>query len=332
MTSLAFVRTHPNQSQTKPVETPEMRGEKSVKTIERLFAKYSRYIEPVNRTKVKDGMSNAIANVFDAIQPPKTTEFTLAFEANPHFETDKTRVQDAIKWCSAAEKFYAWQLQVTTISLNENQKKMREKRKEMERTIASVESREALYNTVYVHINTQLLARINRMPHDIVTIIGEYLPKNVVFTVSLPSVDEMKATLSKVPLKKLNKLLEYVEGRHRTYDQTGVQPSIGFIKCKAETDKVIACSYIHPHKFNWGLDNPKVKNDVIATIVGYVRVYEYHANIFKTAAAKPEFPMRQEYAQYGFVFQDEALHIVKFMRFLSKQKKVRRPRVVSSRA
>lgn len=329
MSSFAFVRTHPNQSQTKPVETPETRGEKSLKTIERLCKKYSRYIDHIDSTKVNDGMSNAIVNLFDAINPPKTTEFTLAFESNPHLEINKTRVQDAIKWCSAAEKFYAWQLQVATISLNENQKKMREQRKEMERTIAEVDAREVLYNTVYVHIDTQLLARINRMPHDIVTLIGKYLPKNVAFAVTLPSVDEMKATLSKVTLKKLNKLLEYVEDRHRGYDQTGVQPSIGFIKHKAYNDKVIVSYCIPPHRFNWSLENPKVKNDVITKIVGYVRVYEYHANIFKTAAAKPEFPMRQEYARYGVMFQDEALHIVKFMRFLSKQKKVRRPRVAA---
>jgi hypothetical protein len=329
MTSLAFVRTHPNQSQSKPVETPETRGEKSLKTIERLCTKYSRYLNQTDRTNVKEGITNALVNVFDAIKPPKTTEFTLAFESNPHSEIDKTRVQDAIKWCSAADKFYEWQLQVTTISLNENRKKMQEKRKKMEHTIRDVEAREALYNTVFVHIDTQLIARINRMPHDIVTIIGEYLPKNVAFAVSLPSVDEMKATLSKVTLKKLNKLLQYVEDRHMGYDQTGVQPSIGFIKRKAKIDKVIACSYIDPHRFNWGHNNPKVKEHVITTIVGYVRVYEYHANIFKTAAAKPEFPMQQEYARYGFVFQDEALHIVKFMRFLSKQKKVSRPRVAA---
>lgn len=309
-----------------------MISEKSLKTINKLSKRTERHAKSINLDNATERIWLAIDRSADEIHPPKIEEYALEFEANPQFERNKPRVQDMIKWCSAAEKFYESQAKLATFVLNRYKTEIRATREKMERVIADTDAREVLYNTIYVHLDTQIIAHINRLPHDMVAVIGQYLPKDIVFAVHLPSVEEMEATLSKVTLPKLKKFIEYIQ--HRNWESDGPNPTdirrkIGSIECKAQTDKVIASCYNHPQTFNWGFDRPKNKGEYVTTIVGYVRVYEYHANIFKTAATKPYFQMQNEYKQYATVLQDEAVHIVKFMRFLANQKKVRRPRVVS---
>ena len=298
---------------------------KSVKTIDTLFSSY--YLTRVmdaNPTIIHGYIQDAVDKAHEAIMPLQSTQNALAFEANPHNEINKAHIRDMLEWCSAAEEFYHSQASIVLRVIDEKQKIVRDIRTQMERAIADTEAREIIHNTIWVQLDKRSIAGINRMPHEIVSLIGEFLPKNLRFSVCFPSIEEMKTTLSKVTIRKLKNFLEYIEDRNDQEEDVAnpdeFRKNIVSIMLKAYRDQIITtddiCPYMNGEKFP-----TKKKDKYIMSIVGYVRVYEYYANIFKTAAAKPDFKMQKEYNHYANVLQDEALHTIKFMRFLSKPKK-----------
>jgi hypothetical protein len=252
--------------------------------------------------------------VYDAVLPPEVEQYRLAYMGNPDSEADKTRMTDMINWCKNAEEYMDAHYVVQFRLMVSKQHKIRTMRRQLEHSVAQ-QSRQAFFrehnHAMEVHVETCLLSHIKGLPHELVDIIESYLPTEMVFTLVMPTEEELKVSLSKITLSKLKKLHGHLIDRE--YTEKGI-----FRTRRSAVDQKLMPFMYSPYLYGYGPMTPKIKIHYIQNIIGQIKTYHRSYNTLMVSAGTPGVK------QLAVRMREEVTYVLKFINMLTRMKKPRR--------
>ena len=257
--------------------------------------------------------------LFKASAPQAVDEYILSFKAHPDVLVEKNRLLETADWCKNAEDYIEVHARLQFHAMMSMQSKVRHSRERIEETLrdqASADIRNSLRHDMDVHVETSLLLRTNRIPEVLVDIIFSYIPTDMLFRVSMPSVSDMEGTLAKAKLSHVKHLNKIITDK---YSGIGRDESIYRIFGAANKDKVIPTTYVPPTCYGWGHSKPAVKAQFVENVVAYVQAYDHFYKIFMKVAETATEPVRRAtYAKHATRFRKEITYIIKFINLLAK--------------
>lgn len=252
--------------------------------------------------------------LYDALLPPEVEEYRLAYMGNPDSKADKTRMTDMINWCKNAEEYMDAHIALQFRLMVTKQNEIRNMRRQLESSVDQ-QSRQAFFrehnHAMEVHVETCLLSHIKGLPHELVDIIESYLPTEMVFTLVMPTEEELKVSLLKITLSKLKKLHEHINDRN--YSEKGTLRNIR----TAVGQKLMPFVY-DPHLYGYGPMTPKIKSHYIQRIIGEINNYRRSYNTLMVSAGTPGVK------QMAVRMREEVTYVLKFINMLNRMKKPRR--------
>lgn len=260
-------------------------------------------------------------SLYTAITPHNVNGHILAFKAHSDNHFEKIRLCNEIEWYKNVEDYLTIHAKLQFRIMMDMRKSARQTRETIEQTLKNqeiIDLQNRMQHEVSLYAEVSLLRRTNALPEVLVDMVGSYISRDLLFQASIPSFDEMEATLSKSTLPHIKQLLKLVVEK---YNGCGTDKSIYRVFNDVYKDGLIATSDVDPTLNGWGHIRPKKKHEFVENVVAYVKAYLYFYKIFlkKATDVSSNCTIRRvRYVDYAKRFREEITYTIKFINLLAK--------------
>lgn len=335
------IQSNPNQNTTIMNQSIDHTIARIAEIQKRLLttASYECYDSTITRPNINlpDGggvipslyvTSNMWIHINVAPQVSDTEMYINAFAGNPHNPTDQKRIADIAQWYHIAQEYMEESVvlhtqliedgtvrpinTVNTFTMNHRLTQIREYRRRIDDMIlrhTRAECRSVLFHAADTHAETQILARMKRLPEDLVSMIASFIPYEIMFSISIPTPEEIETILMGFPVAVLRKLYNRLVVSR--YDQLAGDHVFLF----GITYRVISVDLYHHFMYTeWGR-RPTTKEQYIHDITSLFRFYCYVHNIYLYKSRVKMFALNEIFQTDTDILRNEITYMIKLIRY-----------------